>query len=388
MPQKLINRSSDLKKLRDEGYEIEVKGGYLIIHHIPYVNSKREIEYGKLITNLSLNGDRTIKPNTHVMHFMGEYPCNKDGTIISAIKHTQPNKQLFEGIVMNYSFSNKPKGGYSDYHEKVTVYAEIISSQAKSIDPRVTVKTFKVIQETDENNVFNYIDTNASRANIDMINSKFEGQKIGIVGLGGTGSYILDFVAKTPVEEIHLFDRDVFLQHNAFRSPGAPSVINLEKKMNKAEYFASIYSEMHRGIKAFATYITEENIDLLAGLSFVFICIDSNYGKSFIISKLLKFGIPFIDCGIGVNVAENNLVGSVRSTVVTSIKKDHIETRIGTDSNEENEYSTNIQIADLNALNAILAVIKWKKKCGFYQDQKKEHHITYVVNTNQLLNDE
>jgi hypothetical protein len=36
----------------------------------------------------------------------------------------------------------------------------------------------------------------------------------------------LDFVAKTPVEEIHLFDSDVFLQHNAFRAPGA---INKER---------------------------------------------------------------------------------------------------------------------------------------------------------------
>jgi hypothetical protein len=37
-------------------------------------------------------------------------------------------------------------------------------------------------------------------------------------GLGGTGSYILDLVSKTPVNEILLFDSDDFLQHNAFRS--------------------------------------------------------------------------------------------------------------------------------------------------------------------------
>ena len=38
-----INRSPDLKLLVDEGFEIEVKGGHLIVHHIPYVNSSREI---------------------------------------------------------------------------------------------------------------------------------------------------------------------------------------------------------------------------------------------------------------------------------------------------------------------------------------------------------
>ncbi|WP_318271316.1 ThiF family adenylyltransferase [Sphingobacterium cellulitidis] len=46
---------------------------------------------------------------------------------------------------------------------------------------------------------------------------KLERQKIAIIGLGGTGAYILDMVAKTPVKEIHLFDGDSFDQHNAFR---------------------------------------------------------------------------------------------------------------------------------------------------------------------------
>jgi len=51
-----------------------------------------------------------------------------------------------------------------------------------------------------------------------------------------------------------------------------------------------------------------------------------------------------------------------------------------------NEYATNIQIADLNALNAILAVIKWKKLSKFYQDLIEEHQTTYSINVSQLLN--
>lgn len=30
-----VDHNEDLKRLRDEGFEIEVKGGYLITHHIP-----------------------------------------------------------------------------------------------------------------------------------------------------------------------------------------------------------------------------------------------------------------------------------------------------------------------------------------------------------------
>jgi tRNA A37 threonylcarbamoyladenosine dehydratase len=93
-------------------------------------------------------------------------------------------------------------------------------------------------------NVFNYPDTNSSRAGIEFLNRKFENQKIAIIGLGGTGSYILDQVAKTPVKEIHIFDADVFQLHNAFRSPGAVSSEKLEAEngIMKVDYYYGIYS--------------------------------------------------------------------------------------------------------------------------------------------------
>lgn len=191
MQQQQINHSPDLKRLRDEGFEIEVKGGYLIVHHIPYVNSNREVKLGKLISSLSLNNDVTIRPDNHVINFMGEYPCNNDGSIITAIQHSsQQNNALFDGIIINFSFSNKPPNGYDNYYEKVFRYAEIISAPAKSIDKTVTSRTFKVIVDSEDETVFNYIDSNSSRANIYQLNSKFKGQKVEIIGLGGTGSYI------------------------------------------------------------------------------------------------------------------------------------------------------------------------------------------------------
>jgi hypothetical protein len=53
-----------------------------------------------------------------------------------------------------------------------------------------------------------------------------------------------------------------------------------------------------------------------------------------------------------------------------------------------NEYDRNIQTAELNALNAALAVIKWKKLCGFYIDLEKEHHSTYSIDGNEMTNED
>ena len=54
----------------------------------------------------------------------------------------------------------------------------------------------------------------------------------------------------------------------------------------------------------------------------------------------------------------------------------------------DDEYDKNIQIADLNALNAALAVIKWKKLCGFYRDLEREHFSAYTVDGNCIINDD
>jgi hypothetical protein len=85
---------------------------------------------------------------------------------------------------------------------------------------------------------------------------------------------------------------------------------------------------------------------------------------------------------------EDQLIGTLRATLATPDQHDHLEKRIGKVDVDDNEYATNIQIADLNAMNAMLAVIKWKKWTGFYQDLKEEHHSTYSINTSQLLNED
>lgn len=94
MLQELINHSTDIRRLCDEGYNLEFKGGYLLIHHIPYVNSLKEIKMGTLVSSLTLNGNVTQKPDTHVMQFIGEQPCNEKGSIITSISHTDSVQNL------------------------------------------------------------------------------------------------------------------------------------------------------------------------------------------------------------------------------------------------------------------------------------------------------
>lgn len=240
------------------------------------------------------------------------------------------------------------------------------------------------------NSPFKYPDTNSSRAEIDYLNRKFKNQVIAIIGLGGTGSYILDLVAKTPVKQIDLYDYDTFETHNAFRAPGAPCEDHFEhhQRLKKVEYFGQLYSNMHENILAHDMLISSENVSSLKSADMIFICVDKSDTRQMICDELLKLGKAFIDCGLGVTKNDDQLLGTLRVTFADESNLSHLEGRIGKESVEENEYSTNIQIADLNALNAVMAVIKWKKTIGFYQDLKNESNSLFFLNTNKLLNED
>lgn len=392
MSRRLIDRSPDLKRLRDEGYDIEIVEGYVLLRDVPYLTANKQVKRGTLISTLTLANDVTTRPDTHVALFAGEFPCHCDGSPIERIRNGTINTKIGNTVVANHTFSAKPKpsGYYESYYEKLSTYADILSGPVQSIDPGASAKTYPLIQNGGEDSVFKYMDTASSRAEITAISKKLALNKIAILGLGGTGSYVLDLVAKTPVKEIHLFDGDLFLQHNAFRAPGAASGQEIGEKMPKVAYFERIYSRMRSGIVAHNEYVSSENLDRLSGMDFVFLCMEGKAKKE-IVRKLEDMDLPFIDVGMGVYLAGEALGGIVRTTTSVRGRRGHVweMQRIPfSDGAERNEYDKNIQIADLNALNAALAVIKWKKLLGFYIDQEHELYSTYTIGGNDVDNED
>ena len=356
------------------------------------MNSRKEVKRGILVMKLVLAGDETSPPDDHVAHFSGEHPCNEDGAEIAKIKNASSERSLGDGVVIQHTFSAKPKpkDHYDDYYAKVTTYVAILSGPAWRIDPTVTAKTFPLIApEKDSEEPFNYIDTASSRAEIVTVTKKLAIAKIAIVGLGGTGSYVLDLVAKTPARQIHLYDGDTFLQHNAFRSPGAPCCDELKARLPKVTYYKNLYSKMHRGIVDHAVYIGPGNVEELRGFDFAFLCLDKGGAKRLIVENLEAFNVPFTDVGMGIQLNDGALGGIVRITTNTEKNRDHFRGRVSFgDAAVDNDYDRNIQVADLNALNAALAVIKWKKHFGFYRDLKGENHSQYSIDGNLLLNED
>lgn len=388
MSQALINRNSDLLRLQNENYEIEIHGGYLAIHHVPYLNSSKEIRSGLLVMSLTTSGNVVGKPKDHTAYFVGERPCNINGSFVTSLVNSAKKQPLFSDIVSDFYLSCHPDGrDYVDYYDKVSTYVSIISSPALNQSKEECAKIKRPIVVHEDNSPMVYMDTNASRANVTFLNELFLPLKIALIGVGGTGSYILDFISKTPVNEIHLYDMDVFNTHNAFRAPGAASVEELDKQLSKVDYLVQRYSNMHNRIIPHKEHITPDNIEAMKNMDYIFLSVDSVAVRKEIAGYLIEEGLPFIDSGLGVNLSENKLSGLVRITSGFPEHYGHIKDAFGGDDTKDDVYASNIQIAELNALAAIHAIIKWKKMVGFYHDSIREVNSVYSINDNDILNE-
>ncbi|MBK0116117.1 MULTISPECIES: ThiF family adenylyltransferase [unclassified Delftia] len=392
MSRKLISLNPELQRLLDEGYELDVRENHLLLHSVPYVNERREVARGIIVAPITLaTPDKLGRPGSHQVYFVGEHPYRADGSILIQVQHASGDYRLTDGINAQHHFSNKPRCGfYESFYEQLTSYARVIGNEAKAIDPAVDARTFKPREPVEEDSVFKYEDTASSRAGIRRLAMRFRAQRVAIVGLGGTGSYALDLIAKTHVAEIHLFDGDVLRPHNAFRIPGAVPREDLERELPKVQYLAERYGCMRHGIVAHTVMLDEDNVHLLTNFDYVFLCVDKGEVRQLVLRKLHDTQVVVIDVGMGLQLSDDQetIWGSCRVTSSTPSTRELAKARIPKVDRDEELYASNIQIAELNSLNAALAVAKWKRMTGFYLDDHGEYETTYSVNLNQLSRQE
>jgi len=386
-----FGHSPDLAQLANEGFELEItQGGHLLVKGIPYVNQDGVIELGTLVARLEMNGDVTVNPvQDHAMRFVGNAPCNSLRQPLNMVVNSN-TEEMEPGLQVNHVLSSLPDSPYPNYFTKVSSYVDLIEREAQAIDRSVNARTGKPSLVQSDDWPFEYVDTASGRAGIGAISGKLTGNRIAIVGLGGTGSYILDLVAKCPVEEIHLFDGDQFSTHNAFRAPGAPSLEKLRVGSPKTDYYREIYSQMKRKIVSHPYYLGPENSAAeLNNMTFVFIAMDGGESKRHVVDALESLGLPFVDASIGVErSADNRLVALIEVNGSTQANRQSFRQNVDFGPVAmDDPYADNIQIAELNAMNAGLAVLWWKKHAGIYYHTQEHFHQTFNVTFDRLTSE-
>jgi hypothetical protein len=143
---------------------------------------------------------------------------------------------------------------------------------------------------------------------------------------------------------------------------------------------------MRKGIVRHPYHVKAQQLPELCHMRFAFVAIDDPKAKKVIVDFLLQEKIPFIDVGMDVSLDRDvALRGQVRVTIATPAVNAHIEQVVSFADGPENNIYRNIQVVDLNMLNAALAVVRWKKWLGFYGDDANEYHSLYCVQTGSLI---
>ena len=208
MFQKLVSHNDDLGRLVDRGYAVAFDTNHLVVRDIPYLDADGVLQTGALVAKLVFIDQDRVRQDDHQVFFAGSVPHGLDGKPIPNLgggTHQLTLSEACSDVVVQRSFSNKPKatGAFADFFEKIESYVAIISGPAIE-KYGVNPYTFRVVEQAPPDSIFKFHDTLTSRAEITDLSAKFKEDVIAVIGLGGTGAYVLDFLVKTPVREIRV----------------------------------------------------------------------------------------------------------------------------------------------------------------------------------------
>ncbi|MCY9664881.1 ThiF family adenylyltransferase [Paenibacillus alginolyticus] len=388
MFQRLVNHNDDIARLVRNGFAVAFDNNYLVIRDIPYLDNQRELKIGAIVTKLVFVDQNKVIQEDHQIYFAGSVPYNLDGNPIPNLAGGPISLVLSEAssdVVIERSFSNKPNNtGFRDFFEKIESYVAIISGPAIDLHG-ANPYTFRTVEQEGTDSVFKLSDTLTSRAEIGDLSAKFKDDVIAVIGLGGTGAYVLDFLAKTPVREIRTFDLDRFYVHNAFRSPGRLELNELGKL--KSEVYNSRYENFRKGLNSEAKFIDKTSTTELEGVTFAFVCVDKGTSRAGIFDLLISLRIPFIDVGMGLNRKNGSLKGMLRTTYYSAADGQNVVEKglAELEDTPEDMYRTNVQIGELNALNACLAIIRFKQLRGFYTEEIPYYHLLFDISDMKIV---
>ncbi len=379
----LVNHNDDIQRLVDKGYAVALDSSYLVVRDIPYLDSERNLQIGAIVTKLVYTDKDKVMQDDHQIFFAGSVPYSLDGTPIPNLGGGTTQLTLSDAskdVVVQRSFSNKPipSGKFQDFFEKIESYVTIISGPAMELH-NANPHTFRAVPDLVVDTVFKFSDTLTSRAEITDLSGKFKDDVIAVIGLGGTGAYILDFLVKTPVREIRAFDLDLFYVHNAFRSPGQIDESDFSKP--KADVYLERYTNFRTGLSTNRKFIDASCQEDLNGVTFAFVCVDKGSSRAGIFDLLVSLKIPFIDVGMGLDRKRTLLNGMLRTTYYSpENNREMIAKSLAPLADDPNDlYRTNIQIGELNALNACLAIIRFKQLRGFYLEEDSYVNLLFEI---------
>ena len=245
---------------------------------------------------------------------------------------------------------------------------------------------------------FKIPNTFEARAGIGQVQDRIRGQSIAIIGLGGTGSYVLDLVAKTPVREIHVLDDDYMDWHNFMRAPGAPTDEEIKLRhqgcLRKMDYYHPKYSSLREGIHMHPIRVDSKSTlgEFLSDhpIDFAFVCIDQltegdSPRQDAVYCALCDSKVPFIDSGVSISVEGSAVSGSVTTSFYNAGSMTWKDAIPNAKVEGDVPGYRNVQLPEVNALAASLAVMEWRRRTEQYVSESASFLHKFRLETPRIV---
>ena len=281
---------------------------------------------------------------------------------------------------------------------------DLVHRYAKQIVGAVSAAGYYKPAYLRASNPFNFSNTFEARSQIGPVQDRIREMRIAIIGLGGTGSYVLDLIAKTPVAEIHLLDADELDWHNLMRAPGAPTGEEIEEigdiksqarePLPKVAYYHSKYAPLGKGIcphpfrvdsqSTLAEFLSSQPID------FAFVCIDQNSDsdtprQDAVYNALSEAEVPFIDSGVSITLDDSAIRGAVTTSGYSEGSLEWQQAIPNAAVQGNLPGYRNVQLPEVNALAATLAVMEWRRRTGQYVSESSSFLHRFLLEAPKIV---
>ena len=336
------------------------------------------------------------------MWWTAEVPHTADGTSLQhhlECNSWKPARDIGEGLVVTQEWSRKPRSqngvrNYLDYREQIETYFMEVAHHAEAKQPgSIDAAKLRDSSEAPIDTRFHYIDTNAYRNGTKGIEKRIEDEIVAVIGVGGSGSYLVDVLVKTNVRELHLFDADVMETHNAFRVAGAARIEELGGNTSKVAWHERRYREVRKeGLHVHCIELTDDTLSRLESFTTVFIAVDDLPVRRKLQRACTSMDILHLAVGIGLDIEGVNndqLGGNVKVEVNYRTRAEDSDGSAQGEPPREGDdvYRSNIQTAELNMLSAALAITEWKAARQIYRNERSVDidTIIYSSTTGRIL---
>ena len=308
-----------------------------------------------------------------------------------------PIESYIDGDEKTWSNISIRKGSQGSPEEDESA-SDLIHRYAKQIVGAVSAAGYSETASLVKRGPFKIPNTFEARAAVGPVQDRIRDQRITIIGLGGTGAYVLDLVAKTPVMEIHLLDSDDVNWHNFIRAPGAPTAEEIESRhkgrLRKVDYYYSKYASLREGIHPHAARVDSPSTfgEFLSAhpIDYAFVCIDQladgdSPRQDVVYCALSEAAVPFIDSGVSITLDDHAVRGVVTTSAYAAGCVAWKEAIPNARVKGNVPGYRNVQLPEVNALAASLAVMEWRRRTEQYVSESASFLHRFRLETPRIV---